>query len=114
MAVLTKQVGPQKYAAAANEFTFQAAELAGDSVVLTGREILLIQNGGAAPATFTIFSTPDKYGRTKDIAAQSLAAGEFAIFGPVPLEGWADSTRALLLDASAVDIKWAVITLHSA
>lgn len=111
MPVIPKTTGPTPYAAAAVEFLWTASTPAGDTVALTGREILLVWNSGATPRTFTVNSQPDPYGREADIVAQSLAAGEFAVLGPIPLTGWANSTKQLELLSSHAEIKYAVITL---
>ena len=64
------------------DFAFTAAdEVNGNAFVCSGRELVLMRNDHATDAaTVTIASAPDPYGRTKDITAYSLAAGEFAAF----------------------------------
>ncbi len=63
------------------DFAFAAADQAnGNAFPFSGREIILLQNSGVSPATVTLASAPDTYGRTKDIATYSLSAGEFAAF----------------------------------
>lgn len=113
MPTLVKTTGPEAYPSAATEFLWTASTPAGDDVVLTGNDILLIWNShGANPYTVTVTSQPDIYNRTGHITAYSLAAGEFAVFGPIPLHGWADGNRKLNLASENAAIKYAVITLH--
>lgn len=111
---ITKTAGPSPYPATATEFLWTAGDVGnGNDVVLTGKDILLVWNSdGAVQRTFTITSQPDPYGRSQHITAQALDAGEFAIFGPVPLSGWADANRKLNLASSNAAIKFAVITLQ--
>lgn len=87
----------------------------GNSVILTGREVLLIQNSGASPYTVTVSSVADQLGRFADITAYSLPATSFAFFGPFPLNGWAQTTnpRTLNFTGSNVAVKFAVIQLPS-
>lgn len=113
MAALTKVTGPGPYATSPVEFTFAASTPAGDTIALTGREVLLVQNSGAGARTFTVTSQVDPFGRTGHITAYSLGAGEFAIVGPIPTLGWADSAGLLNLASEHAEIKYAVITLHA-
>lgn len=112
MATLTNTTGPEAYPTTLTEFLWTASTPAGDDVVLTGNDILLVWNTGAVQRTFTITSQPDPYNRSGNITAQQLEAGEFAVFGPIPLNGWADGNRKLNLASSNAEIKYAVITLH--
>lgn len=112
MAVLSRITGPVAYPAALIPLVFSASTPAGDTVKLTGHEILLVRNSGATPRTVTITSQPDPYGRVKHITAQSIAAGVTAIFGPIRKDGWADSTGALNLASEHAEITYAVVTLH--
>lgn len=113
MAVLTKITGPGAYATAPVAVAFTASTPAGDTVVLTGRDILLIRNTGAGARTVTITSQTDTFGRTGHVTAFSLPAGTFAIFGPIPTLGWADSSGNLNLASEHAEIQYAVVTLHS-
>jgi hypothetical protein len=88
--------------------TFAAADVAGNTFVCTGKEILLIQ-GGAAPYTVTLTSTDDPFGRTEDIAAYSITTTEFAAYGPIPRTGWASAAGLVTVTASNAAVKFAVI-----
>jgi len=95
-------------------FTWTAGNTGGDTVTITGREILLIWNSGASPYTVTIASQADEKGRTGDISAYSLAAGEFAYFtgGLTNGSGWKNpSTSLLTITPSNAAVKWAVLKL---
>jgi hypothetical protein len=103
-------------AVAANglDFAFTAADAVnGNSFICTGRELLLIRNDHQTdPATITITSAPDPYGRTKDIAAYSLAAGEFAAFWIGKSIGWRQSDGKVWLSiAGTGTIKLAVLRI---
>lgn len=93
--------------------TFGAGDTAGNKVVMTtGRTLLLVQNGGGGAGTVTVTSSADPYGRTADISAFSVAAGEFAarIFAAV---GWEQTVggRDLLITPSATTMKFVAIPL---
>lgn len=95
-------------------FVWTAGNTGGDTVALTGREILLMWNSGASPYTVTIASQVDEKGRTGDISAYSLAAGEFAHFsgGLTNSPGWKNvSTGLLTITPSNTAVKWAVLKL---
>lgn len=96
------------------DFTFAAADAAnGNAFPSTGRELILIRNDHATEAaTVTITSAPDPYGRTKDIAAYSLAAGEFAAFWVGRTIGWRQADGMVYLDvAGAGTIKFAILRI---
>lgn len=116
MATIAKQTGPTAYPADITEFTFTAGTVTGsggDVVTLTGRDILLVTNtDGATPYDVIITGPADPYGRTVTITHE-LAAGEFAIFGPIPLLGWANASGQLAVSVENAAVKLAVITLHS-
>lgn len=101
-------------AADALDIVFIGPAVAADGISfpLTGNEILLVRNIHATLAqTVTISSQADSRGRTGDIAAYSLAAGDFAAFGPFGLEGWRQTDGALYAVGSTTDIKFAVLRL---
>jgi hypothetical protein len=90
---LTVSIPKEPYnAVSANSLDFSFADaddINGNSFVCSGREFILIHNDHATDAaTVTIASAPDPYGRTKDIATYSLAAGEFAAFWIGKTTGW--------------------------
>ena len=96
------------------DFAFTAAdEVNGNAFVCTGRELVLVRNTHATDAaTVTITSAPDPYGRTKDITAYSLAAGEFAAFWIGRSIGWRQSDGKVWLDAGGSGtIEFAVLRI---
>lgn len=67
--------------------------------------VVIAQNTGAGARTVGIVSAADEFGRTGDITAYSLSAGELAIFGPFKKAGWSNvgPDVALANPSSAVD-----------
>ena len=96
-------------------FAFTVGNVGGDTIAITGREILLIYNIHATIAyTVTIASQADEKGRIGDITAYSLAALEFACFtgGLTNSPGWKNlSTGLITITPSNASIKWAVLKL---
>ena len=95
-------------------FAFTAGNTGGDTFAVTGRELLLIQNTGVGARTFTIASVVDSFGRTGDITAYSLAAGEFAHFTGGMIAGslgWKNSQGVITITPSHAEVKWAVLKL---
>lgn len=88
--------------------TFTAGDATnGNKVVMTGKRVLLVfNNGGASPATVTINSSKDAYGRTANISAFSVAAGAYVarIF---EAPGWEQTLggRDLVITPSSTDIE---------
>jgi hypothetical protein len=109
---LTKIAAPGGYSHTGQTLTWTAADVAnGNQFVTSGKEIVLARNVHADTArTVTVASTPI-LGRTKDITAFSIAAGAFAAFGPFPSEGWRQADGFVYLNASHVDIQFAVIAI---
>jgi hypothetical protein len=84
----------------------------GEGWANTGREILIVYNSGASPYTFTVSSVP-YLGRSGDITAYSLAAGEFAVVGPFDPKGWNQSDGQVYVVGSNASVKFCVIQLPS-
>lgn len=81
-----------------------------EEVVLTGNEILLVWNTHATnPYTFTINTTADDHGRTQDVGPYSLAAGEFACFGFIPVKGFAQTNGKLYFEAENAAVKYLIL-----
>jgi len=110
-----QMLGPfAAYGAGLADFTFAAGTITdGDTFVCTGREILLVQNSDAAPQTITITSVDDEKGRSEDITAYSMAAGDFAVFGIglTNSSGWKSSSGTVRITVSDADMKVAVLRL---
>jgi len=84
----------------------------GMAVPLTGRELVYARNTGAGARTITITSVADDFGRTGDISAYSLAAGEECLFGPFTTKGWQQSADGkLYLTAEHAEVKLLVIKI---
>lgn len=96
------------------DVAFTAADVAnGNSVVLTGNELVFVINSHATTAyTFTVTSVKDELGRTGDITTYSLAAGKYALAGPFSTKGWQQTDGKLYLDASNAAIKFLVVKLR--
>lgn len=99
------------YSANAADLAMTAADAANyEEVAFTGKELVIAHNtDGANPYTVTIESVADELGRTGDITAYSLAAGEYGVFGPFGRDGWRQTTGKLYFRGSNAAIKFAVI-----
>lgn len=87
-----------------------AADVANkEQVALTGREIVLVRNDDVGAQTVTFTSTPDEKGRSGDITAYSVGAGETAMFGPFGLKGWQQADGNLYFEASDAGMMIAVV-----
>lgn len=92
--------------------TFVASDnVNGNSFVLTGRELLLLWNTTGGALTVTISSSNDPQKRTGDISAYSVPANAWAMFGPLPIVGWAQSDGTLLFTTSDAGLEAAVLRL---
>lgn len=83
-----------------------------NSFPLTGREVVIAHNTGASAYTVTITSVDDRYGRSEDISAESIAAGDIRVYGPgLALEGWQQTDGSLYLEANNAAVKFGVLRL---
>lgn len=109
---LTKSNSPGPNPTAGVAVTMTAADTVNfEQFTLTGREVLIIHNTGASSRTYTITSTADPYGRTRDITTQTIAAAAIHTVGPFGLAGWQQTTGHLFLEASNAEVKFGVIAL---
>lgn len=100
------------YGAGEADLDLQAADITDkNQFKASGKDIVIAQNTGAGAQTVTITSIADPYGRTRDIAAYSLAADDIAIFGPFCTTGWMQSDGYIYLEADSADVKFAVVAL---
>jgi hypothetical protein len=91
-------------------FTGPAVASDGISFPLTGREIVVVRNIHATlPQTVTFSATADPFGRTQDVTAYSLGAGEFMAFKFSDLIGFRQSDGNVYAVGSTTDIKFAVL-----
>lgn len=79
--------------------------------VAEGDDLIVIHNTGGSPYTVTINSVADPFGRTQDVNAVSVPAGEYRIFGPLKTLGWMQSTGKIHLEASNAAVKFGIIKL---
>lgn len=104
------------YQPAANELdlTMVAADAVnGNSFVCTGREILIAHNTGASARTLTISSVAGDDGRTGDINAYSIGAGEYAYFpqGLTQKRGWIQTSGVINVLANNAEVKLGILRL---
>lgn len=96
-------------------WVWTAADAVSNTFVSTGRELLLVQNKGAAPQTVTVTSVVDSLNRTGDISAYSLPIGsvtpQMAVLGPFPAQGWRQTNGTVIVAGSSTDIYFSVIRL---
>lgn len=85
----------------------------GAGYTLTGRELLLVRNDNVGAQTITIQSVVDPQNRTGNITAYSIGIAEYAMFGPFPKEGWAQSDGKLYFAVTAADLYFAVVRMPS-
>lgn len=100
------------YSAGAADLTMTAADTVNkEEVALTGNELVVAHNTNAGAQTVTVSSVVDDMGRTGDITTYSLAADDYAVFGPFGLQGWRQSDGSLYFEASHADVKLGVVKL---
>ncbi len=91
-----------------------AADVAnGNETVACGRLLLIARNSGGSSRTVTIDSAADAKGRTGDVAAETLAAGEIRMFLLVR-DGWQQEDSGTLkywFEANHADVKFSLIEL---
>lgn len=114
---ITKKTAPGAYpslpvAADALDLVLTAADVANKNQFSpSGNDLILVQNSGASAYTVTLTSAPDPQNRTGDITAYSLAAGEFAVLGPVKTMGWVQADGYVYLEGNNAAIKFGIIAL---
>lgn len=110
---LTPNTGVVTNPAAGALLVWTAADVVnGNSVVLTGKELVLAWNTHASTGyTVTLASASDHLGRTKDIATEAIAAGDIHQFGVPQLDGWRQSDGTLSINGSNASVKFAVLRL---
>lgn len=108
---VTVKTGKDAYTA--TTVTMTAADTTNqNAVALTGKEVLIARNSGGSAYTVTITSVADPvHGRTGDISAVSIPAGESRMWGPFPLEGWRQSDNKLYFQASNAAVLFTVLRL---
>lgn len=109
---LTKTTAPGAYAAAGAAVTLAAADVAnGNQFAASGKDLIVAYNSGASSHTVTITSVNDSLGRRGDITAESIAAGAFRIYGPLPSAGWSQSDGTIQVSANHAEVLLGVIAV---
>lgn len=97
------------------DYTMAAADVAGNTFVCTGRELLLVYNpSGGSTYTLTITSAADEDGRTGTITAYSMATGDYVVWtgGLTNSPGW-KSSGVITVTANNTAVLLAVLKLPS-
>lgn len=103
---------PGQYPSALTVLPLTAADVAnGNYFISTGRELLLAFNSDTASHNVTVTSQADQFGRLGSITTQAVAAGAYAIVGPLAKTGWANSSGWVLFSADNATVKFAVIQM---
>jgi len=103
--VIPKNMNNGTISANAADVTLTAVDTVNNnSVTLDAGMSCLVQNSGGSPYTITFTSVADHLGRTGDIT-YTVAAGGFALFGPVTLKGWMQTDGKVYYTGSNVAVK---------
>lgn len=109
---LTKSAALGSYNHAGVVLTMTAADVANmNQFVASGNDLLVIHNTAGSDYTFTVTSSADAYGRTKDITTETIAAGAYKIVGPLQITGWIQSDGKIYLAASNAGVKFGIVAL---
>jgi hypothetical protein len=93
------------------DLSLQACDVGnGNQFVASGKDLLIVQNSGAAPYTFTVTSVADAQKRTGDVTTYSLAAGDVAVL-LLQNDGWRQSDGYIYIAGSNIAVKFALIAL---
>jgi hypothetical protein len=84
----------------------------GNSFPLTGREILIISNPDVSAHTVTIASVADSLGRTGDITAYNIPAGEIHAIACSTLAGWQNGGNLIVTGNSAL-LKFGILKVDA-
>ena len=99
--------------AGAADLTMAASDIVdGNSIAWTGKEMLIVHNTNIGVQTVTIDAAPDEYGRDGTITTYSLAADDYAIFGPFD-GAWKQTDGTIHVDGTAVDVLLGVLRIKS-
>lgn len=97
-----------QYSAGAADVPMAAADAVnGNKVIGSGYDLILVHNTAGSAQTVTINSVPDPVtNRPGPITDYSVGAGEYAVFGPFGLRGWAteDNERVYEVTASSAEV----------
>src|SRR4030095_1794944 len=105
---VTTPKGPHPGTIAADglDVAWQAADPAnGNSFPCSGRELLLIRNSDPTnPATVTVKSAADPYGRAQDITTYAMQAGDTAALKMTDATGWRQTDGSVWLDIAGTGV----------
>lgn len=94
----------------AADLAFVAGDVSnGNSVVCTGKELLVVWNTDVGAQTITIDAPPDEFDRDGAITTYSIGADEIAIFGLFHADGWKQTDGTAHIDVSDVAVEIAVL-----
>jgi hypothetical protein len=97
-------------AADAADLAFVAGDATnGNSVLCSGKEILVVWNVNAGAQTITIDAPADEFARDGAITDYSIGADEIAIFGLFHADGWKQTDNTVHIDVGHVDVTLAVL-----
>jgi hypothetical protein len=106
--------GPYPGTISANllDITFTAADASNNNTTpfIGNRMLVVARNSGAGARTLTITSLADSHGRTGDVTAFSMGAGEYLAF-IVERDGWQQSDGALYMSAEHAEVLLAVLAI---
>lgn len=109
---LTPTQAPGSYAGTGVAVIMTAADAVNlNQFRASGKDLVIVQNTGIGGHTFTVTSEPDPYGRSGDIAAEAIAAGEIRVVGPLEVEGWMQPDGNVYLQADSNEVKFGVLRL---
>lgn len=112
-ATLPKVTAPSKFSVTGQVVTMTAANVADkNQFVASGDDLLIIQNSGASAYTVTLSSVADpRTGRTGDVTALSIPAGQIRVFRLGAL-GWKQGDGYIYLEANNASILFGVVSLQ--
>lgn len=100
-----------KYTANAADLTMTAADTGNtNQFAASGKDLVIAHNTSVGtPYTVTIGNVVPE----NDIAAYSLGAGEYAVFGPFELDGWVQTDWKVYLEGENAAVKFGVLDLSN-
>lgn len=112
-ALIAKVTAPGTNAGAGVPLTMTPADATNKNYFLcSGRSLLVVYNSGEGSHTYTVNSTADERGRTKDVTADAIAAGAIEILGPFSSLGWVQpGTNQINCEANDAEVLFGVIDL---
>ena len=111
-ATLTKSIALGSNTYAGVVLTMTAADASeGNQFVAAGKDLLVIHNTSESNYTFTVTSSADERGRTKDITTEAINAGVHKIVGPLELTGWVQPDGKIYVAASNAAVKFGIVAL---